>query len=141
MDQETIYANNATYKGFISKIYKQFIQLNIKTNKQPNQKLGRRSKQVFLQRRQTDGQQSPEKMFDVSTYERTQIKTAKLYHLALVRMTTIKQYTNNKGLRGYGEKRTLLHCCWNCKLMHPLWRTVSRFFKKLKIEKCKSKPQ
>ena len=70
LDYETIYANDATYKGFISKIYKQFIQLNIKTNKQPNQKLGRRSKQILLQRRQTDGQQSPEKMFDVSTYER-----------------------------------------------------------------------
>ena len=40
------------------------------TNKRPNQKLGRRSKQILLQRRQTDGQQSPEKMFDVSTYER-----------------------------------------------------------------------
>ena len=40
------------------------------TNKQPNQKLGRRSKQILLQRRQTDDQQSPEKMFDVSTYER-----------------------------------------------------------------------
>ena len=39
-------------------------------NKQPNQKLGRRSKQTLLQRRQTDGQQSPEKMLDVSTYER-----------------------------------------------------------------------
>ena len=32
--------------------------------------MGRRSKQLFLQRRQIDGQQSPEKMFDVSTYER-----------------------------------------------------------------------
>ena len=32
--------------------------------------MGRRSKQIFLQRRQTDDQQSPEKMFDVSTYER-----------------------------------------------------------------------
>ena len=37
LDYETIYANDATYKGFISKIYKQFIQLNIKTNKQTTQ--------------------------------------------------------------------------------------------------------
>jgi len=73
-------------------------------------------------------------MFDVSTYERTQIKTAKLYHLALVRMTTIKQYTNNKGLRGYGEKRTLLHCWKEHILVLPLWRTAWRFHKELKIE-------
>ena len=40
---EKIFANNATDKGIISRIYKQFTQLNIK-NKQTNQKLGRRSK-------------------------------------------------------------------------------------------------
>ena len=25
-------------------------------------------------------------------------------------------------------------CCWECKLTQPLWRTVWRFLKKLKIE-------
>ena len=33
---EKIFANNATDKGLISKLYKQLIQLNIKTNKQAN---------------------------------------------------------------------------------------------------------
>ena len=37
-------------------------------------------------------------------------------------------------LRGCGEKRALLHCWWECKLVQPLWRTVWRFLKKLKIE-------
>ena len=27
-----------------------------------------------------------------------------------------------------------MHCWWNCKLVQPLWRTVWRFLKKLKIE-------
>ena len=31
-------------------------------------------------------------------------------------------------------KGTLLHCWWECKLMQPLWKTVWRFLKKLKIE-------
>ena len=26
--------------------------------------------------------------------------------------------------RGCGEKGTLLHCWWECKLVQPLWRTV-----------------
>jgi len=29
---------------------------------------------------------------------------------------------------------TLLHSCWECKLVQPLWRTVWRFLKKLSIE-------
>ena len=33
-----------------------------------------------------------------------------------------------------GEKGTLLHCWWECKLVQPLWKTVWRFLRKLKKE-------
>ena len=56
-----------------------------------------------------------------------------LLHLTLVTMDIIKKI-DNKCWRGCGKKGTLLHCWWECKLVQPLWRTVWRLLKKLKIE-------
>ena len=63
-----------------------------------------------------------------------QIKTTMRYYLMPGRMAAIKKSTINKCWRGYGDKGTLLHCWWECKVVQPLWRTEWRFLTKLEIE-------
>ena len=63
---EKVFANEATDKGLISKIYKQLKQLNI--NKQLNQNMGGRPQQTFLQKDYTDGQNTHEKMLNITNY-------------------------------------------------------------------------
>ena len=60
-----------------------------------------------------------------------QIKTTMRHHLTQARMAIIKKSTNNKCWRRYGEKGTLLHFWWECKLIQQLWKTVWRFLEKL----------
>ena len=69
-------------------------------------------------------QHSYEKMFNTANNQRMQFKTAMRHHLTPVRMALIKKTRNYKRWRGCGQKGTLVHYWWECKLVQPLWKTV-----------------
>jgi hypothetical protein len=61
-----------------------------------------------------------------------QIKTTLRLYLTPVRMAKIKNSGDSRW-QGCGERRTLLHCWWDFKLVQPLWKSVWRFLRKLDI--------
>jgi hypothetical protein len=63
-----------------------------------------------------------------------QIKTTLRYHLTLIKMAKMKTSGDSTCWRGCGERGTLLHCWWDCKLVQSLWKSIWRFLTKLEIE-------
>jgi hypothetical protein len=45
----------------------------------------------------------------------------------------IKNSGDSRCWQGCGERGTLLHCGWDCKLVQPLWKYAWQFLRKLEI--------
>ena len=112
LEWEKIIANETTDKGLISKILRVARTTQYQKNKEPNQKVGKRPKQTFLQEDLQMANKQVKRYLTLLIIREMQIKTTMRYYLTPVRIAIIKKSTSNKCWRGCGEKGTLLHCWW-----------------------------
>ena len=81
-------------------------------------------------KKHTNGQQVHEKVLNITNHQ----ENANHNHYEISPHTFLNGYHQKAkgGTDEDEEKGTLAYCCWECKLVQPLWKSIWRFLKKLK---------
>jgi hypothetical protein len=123
------FTNPTSNRGLISKIYKDHKKLITR-----RKKWGIELNREFTTEEFRMAEKHLKKCSKSLVIREVQIKTTLTSHLTPIRMAKIKTAGDNICWRGCGEKRTLLHCWWDYKLVQLLWKSIWQFLRKLEID-------
>jgi hypothetical protein len=126
--------NYSSDKELVSRIYLELKKLNPQRINTPVKKWAHELNREFSKEEMQMTRKYMKKFSTSLAIKEMQTKAMLRFHLTPVRMARIKDYNINKCWRGCVKTGALIHCWWGCKLVQPLWKTVWRSLKKLKIK-------
>jgi hypothetical protein len=129
-----IFASYTSDKGLMARIYRELKNLNSPKINEPIKKCATELNRTFSGEEIKMAKKHMKKCSPSLATKEMQIKTTLRFHLTPVRIAIIENTTNNKYWCRCGEKGTLVHCWWECKVVQPLWKKIWRLLKNLNID-------
>ena len=95
--------------------------------------MGYRPKEIILSRGISRAEKHLKKFSTSLGIRKMQIKRNLRFYLTPVRITKIKSKSDSSYWQRCGARGTLLHCCCECKLVQPVWKSIWYFLRKFEI--------
>ena len=135
-DWEKIFTNPTSDRGLISNVYKELKKVDFRKSNNPIKKWGTELNKEFSTEESQMAEKHLKKCSTSLIIRKMQIKTTLRFYLTPVRMAKIKNSGDSRWWQGCGERGTLLHCWWDCKLVQPPWKSRWQFLRKLYSVLC-----
>jgi hypothetical protein len=119
-DWENIFTYLKSHRGLISNIYKELKRVDSRKSNNPLKRRGSELNKEFSPEEYQMAEKHLKKCSTSLIIREMHIKTTLRFHLTPVRRAKIKNSGDSRCCRGFGERRTFLHCWWGCKLVQPL---------------------